>query len=79
MACAAAAAQAGGLIAPAASYYGSYGYGWNPYSNYPAQPAIASQHSNILRSPFNLGQVGTFEFGNRSTVIFQKLSEYGID
>ncbi|XP_046977880.1 pupal cuticle protein C1B-like [Vanessa cardui] len=54
------AVQAGGLIAPA-SYYGSYTYGgWNPYSSYPAQPAIATQHSNIFRSPYNLGQVSTY-------------------
>ncbi|CAG9787758.1 unnamed protein product [Diatraea saccharalis] len=48
-------AQAGGILAPVA-----YGGAWNPYSSYPAQPAIASQHSNILRSPFNLGQVSTY-------------------
>ncbi|CAH0720030.1 unnamed protein product, partial [Brenthis ino] len=60
LACAVAAVQAGGLITPA-SYYGSYAYGgWNPYSSYPAQPAIATQQSNILRSPFNLGQVSTY-------------------
>ncbi|KAJ8716654.1 hypothetical protein PYW07_003281 [Mythimna separata] len=51
--CLAAAANAG-LVSPYA-----YG-GWNPYSNYPAQPAVATQHSNILRSPFNLGQVSTY-------------------
>lgn len=45
-----------GLVSPV--YNAPYAYGgWNPYSSYPAQPAIASQHSNILRSPFNLGQV----------------------
>ncbi|KAL4716133.1 hypothetical protein ACJJTC_013910 [Scirpophaga incertulas] len=49
------AACAHGLLAPVA-----YGGGWNPYSAYPAQPAIASQQSNILRSPFNLGQVSTY-------------------
>ncbi|KAL0830589.1 hypothetical protein ABMA28_002736 [Loxostege sticticalis] len=54
--CLVACAHAGGLLAPVA--YG--GYGGYPYSNYPAQPAIASQHSNILRSPFNLGQVSTY-------------------
>ncbi|XP_047522039.1 pupal cuticle protein C1B-like [Pieris napi] len=60
VACFAVAAQAGGLLAPAA--YGTpYAYGaWNPYSSYPAQPAIATQHSNILRSPFNLGQISTY-------------------
>ncbi|KAH9644438.1 hypothetical protein HF086_009822 [Spodoptera exigua] len=48
-----------GLISPV--YNAPYAYGgWNPYSSYPAQPAIASQHSNILRSPFNLGQVSTY-------------------
>ncbi|XP_063826403.1 pupal cuticle protein C1B-like [Ostrinia nubilalis] len=53
--CLAACAHAGGLLAPVA--YGGYG---GYYNNYPAQPAIASQHSNILRSPFNLGQVSTY-------------------
>ncbi|XP_050348532.1 pupal cuticle protein C1B-like [Nymphalis io] len=58
--CVAVAVQAGWLIAPA-TYYGSYAYGgWNPFSSYLAQPAIATQHSNILRSPFNLGQVSTY-------------------
>ncbi|XP_072932720.1 cuticle protein 76-like [Epargyreus clarus] len=57
--CVVAVAQAGGLLAPA--YGAPYHYGgWNPYSSYPAQPAIATQHSNILRSPFNLGQVSTY-------------------
>ncbi|XP_038213978.1 pupal cuticle protein C1B-like [Zerene cesonia] len=58
--CLAAAVKAGGLLAPAI-YGAPYSYGaWNPYSSYPAQPAIASQHSNILRSPFNLGQISTY-------------------
>ncbi|CAB3254780.1 unnamed protein product [Arctia plantaginis] len=36
------------------------GYGaWNPYGNYGANYAVSAQHSNILRSPFNLGQVST--------------------
>ncbi|XP_053604562.1 cuticle protein 76-like [Plodia interpunctella] len=48
------------LVAPVAGVYGSPYGGWNPYSAYPAQPALATQHSNILRSPFNLGQVSTY-------------------
>ncbi|GBP95296.1 Cuticle protein 76 [Eumeta japonica] len=32
----------------------------NPYSSYPSQPALTSQHQNILRSPYNLGQITTF-------------------
>ncbi|XP_026319006.1 cuticle protein 76-like [Hyposmocoma kahamanoa] len=64
LACALAATQAAGIIAPVGHLgaYGSpYSYGaWNPYSAYPAQPAIATQSSNILRSPFNLGQVSTY-------------------
>ncbi|NP_001166800.1 cuticular protein 44-aa motif precursor [Bombyx mori] len=52
-----AAVHGGGLIAPA--YSAPYSYGaWNPYSSYPAQPALASQHSNT--SPFNLGQISTY-------------------
>ncbi|XP_013173343.1 PREDICTED: pupal cuticle protein C1B-like [Papilio xuthus] len=60
--CAVAAANAGGLLSPVGVYGGHYGAinAWNPYSSYPAQPAIASQHSNIYRSPLNLGQVSTF-------------------
>ncbi|XP_013191380.1 cuticle protein 76 [Amyelois transitella] len=56
--CAVAATQAG-LISPVGVYGSPYG-AWNPYSSYPAQPALATQHSNILRSPFNLGQVSTY-------------------
>ncbi|CAK1585413.1 unnamed protein product [Parnassius mnemosyne] len=56
--CAVATAQAGGILSPI-GVYGGLG-SWNPYSSYPAQPAISSQHSNILRSPFNLAQVSTF-------------------
>ncbi|CAH2047219.1 unnamed protein product, partial [Iphiclides podalirius] len=56
--CAAAAANAGGLLSPVGVYGGLAA--WNPYSSYPAQPAISSQQSNTLRSPFNLGQVSTF-------------------
>ncbi|KAG6450811.1 pupal cuticle protein C1B [Manduca sexta] len=57
--CAVAAVHGGALISPV---YGSpYSYGaWNPYSSYPAQPALASQHSNTYRSPFNLGQISTY-------------------
>ncbi|CAH0586954.1 unnamed protein product [Chrysodeixis includens] len=58
LACLAVASHAG-LVSPVYSAPYNYG-GWNPYSSYPAQPAIASQHSNILRSPFNLGQVSTY-------------------
>ncbi|CAK1555292.1 unnamed protein product [Leptosia nina] len=58
--CLVATVKAGGLLAPSV-YNAPYGYGgWNPYNSYPAQPAIATQHSNILRSPFNLGQVSTY-------------------
>ncbi|XP_075975389.1 pupal cuticle protein C1B-like [Anticarsia gemmatalis] len=53
------AAVNAGLLSPVVSSPYAYG-GWNPYSNYPAQPAVATQHSNILRSPFNLGQVSTY-------------------
>ncbi|OWR42650.1 cuticle protein 16.4 [Danaus plexippus plexippus] len=56
VACAIVAVHAGGLIAPA-SYYNSY---YNGYSSYPAQPAISSQQANIIRSPFNLGQISTY-------------------
>ncbi|PZC70694.1 hypothetical protein B5X24_HaOG215075 [Helicoverpa armigera] len=56
--CLAAAVHAG-LVSPVYSSPYAYG-GWNPYSSYPAQPAVSSQHSNILRSPFNLGQVSTY-------------------
>ncbi|XP_014362397.2 cuticle protein 76 [Papilio machaon] len=60
--CAVAATNAGGLLSPVGVYGGHYGTigAWNPYSSYPAQPAIASQQSNIYRSPLNLGQVSTF-------------------
>ncbi|XP_068617449.1 cuticle protein 76-like [Battus philenor] len=60
--CAVAAVYAGGLLPPVGVYGGHYGglAAWNPYSSYPVQPAISSQHSNILRSPFNLGQISTF-------------------
>ncbi|XP_031766588.1 pupal cuticle protein C1B-like [Galleria mellonella] len=60
LACAVAVTQAG-IVSPVGVYGAPYSYGgWNPYSAYPAQPAIASQQSNILRSPFNLGQVSTY-------------------
>ncbi|XP_063362684.1 cuticle protein 76-like [Cydia amplana] len=52
-ACVASVCQAAGILAPVA--YGGY-----PYNNYPAQPAIATHQSNILRSPFNLGQISTY-------------------
>ncbi|KAJ0183296.1 hypothetical protein K1T71_001272 [Dendrolimus kikuchii] len=59
LACAVAAANAGALVSPV--YGAPYSYGaWNPYSSYPAQPALASQQSNTYRSPFNLGQVSTY-------------------
>ncbi|XP_063218735.1 cuticle protein 67-like [Bacillus rossius redtenbacheri] len=45
----------GGYAAPAYGYAGS-AYGYGGY----ASPAITSQHSNILRTPGNLGQVSTY-------------------
>ncbi|KAI5646000.1 pupal cuticle protein c1 domain-containing protein [Phthorimaea operculella] len=74
VACVAAVAYGDGLVAPLGhvaygnpyvNHYGNpYGYGawnhWNPYGGYPAQPAIASQSQNIIRTPFNLGQISTY-------------------
>nr|AAR15418.1 cuticle protein 16.4 [Antheraea pernyi] len=57
--CAMVAVHGGALISPV--YGAPYSYGsWNPYSSYPSTPALASQHSNTYRSPFNLGQVSTY-------------------
>ncbi|XP_063218767.1 cuticle protein 67-like [Bacillus rossius redtenbacheri] len=58
-----AVANAGYLGAPAVAAYAApaYGYAGSAYSHggY-ASPAITSQHSNILRTPGNLGQVSTY-------------------
>ncbi|XP_063218742.1 cuticle protein 67-like [Bacillus rossius redtenbacheri] len=61
-----AVAKAGYLGAPAVAAYGAPAYGYGGYAapaygygGY-ASPAITSQHSNILRTPGNLGQVSTY-------------------
>ncbi|XP_049872884.1 pupal cuticle protein C1B-like, partial [Pectinophora gossypiella] len=50
--------------APYGAAYGAPWGGWNPYgypySGYHAEPALASHSANIIRSPFNLGQISTY-------------------
>ncbi|CAG9133236.1 hypothetical protein JYU34_017458 [Plutella xylostella] len=60
--CVVACSSAAGVLAPVWSHGSPYAYGGygNPYSNYPAQPALATQHQNTYRSPFNLGQISTY-------------------
>ncbi|XP_063216902.1 cuticle protein 76-like [Bacillus rossius redtenbacheri] len=61
-----AVAKAGYLGAPAVAAYGAPAYGYGGYAapayahGLAAPAAITSQHSNILRTPGNLGQVSTY-------------------
>ncbi|XP_063218725.1 cuticle protein 76-like [Bacillus rossius redtenbacheri] len=56
-----AVAKAGYLGAPAVAAYGAPAYSYGGYAAPALAPAaITSQHSNILRTPGNLGQVSTY-------------------